>query len=158
METSHAFYLLSAIATHAILGYTLARLSTSASVSGGVLGGVAPDLDLAVLLGGVLPVAHRGLLHTPAFVVGLSGAALLVARDRATARGVLVGGLSHLAVDTFTATGVAWLFPLTATRYAVAAGAHGVASDALVWLCCVAALRWRGRLRSSLGALSVALR
>ena len=65
---------------------------------------------------------HRGVVHTPAFVLlcgvalgavsffanGLIGPALLL--------GLIVGMLSHLALDTLNPSGIMWLWPLSKKR------------------------------------------
>lgn len=148
MRAAHAVYLACAIATHAALGYTLARLFTSAPAGSGVLGAIAPDLDLGVLLGDPLGLTHRGLLHAPIFVLTLAAAAALLARDRRVAAGVALGGGSHLVVDTFTETGVPWLFPW-GVRYGIDAGIHALGYDAVVVAVCAALLLSRRRASDS---------
>ena len=142
MSAGHAVYLLGAVATHAVVGYTLARLWTAAPAVSGAVGAVVPDLDLGILLGTPLGLAHRGVVHTPAFVLVLGVALAAPARTRRFAPGVVVGGASHLLIESLTKSGIMWLFPLDTTHYGLPLGVHGFRYDALVALVCAALLLW----------------
>ena len=132
---AHAIDLLPAVLTHAVVGYALVAALTDAPPAVGALAGVAPDVDL--FLGppvGPFPWVHRGLVHTPAFVAAVVALLLLVTDDRRVATGVGVAWLSHLAVDTFTNTGIAWLYPLDARFLAFDLNAHAPVQTAVLWV------------------------
>lgn len=71
-----------------------------------LLTAMAPDLDT------FLPLAHRGPSHTLLAAVVVSVALYMLTDDRGTAVGAGTGYASHLIIDTFTYSGVMWLFPL----------------------------------------------
>lgn len=129
----HRLYVLLAVVTHAAIGFTLAAVLTKHRPAAGVVGAVLPDVDLLFDPAWGFPLVHRGLTHTPlfgGFVVGVVVAAPAVRR---AGPGVAVGYLSHLLVDTFTQSGVAWLYPITETNYAVDASVHAVERAPVVW-------------------------
>ena len=131
----HALWLLSAVLTHAAVGYALAYALTDAPAWVGALAGVAPDADLP--LGppvGPFPWVHRGLVHTPVFLAGVVAAVYLLAHDRDVTAAVGIGVLSHLVLDTLTDTGIAWLYPISAEFVAFDLNAHATLPTLLLWL------------------------
>ncbi|RDI71433.1 metal-dependent hydrolase [Halopelagius longus] len=159
VSLSHLGYLATAVATHALVGYTLGTLAFDAPRAG-VLGGVVADVDLFFPLAWEFPLTHRGLTHTGLAV----GAALAVAavRSRAAAGGVGVdetqsvssarrtmsvgvGYASHLLIDSTTPMGVPLFYPLSTARVGVQMGGHSGPATAALWLCCLAALWTRRR-------------
>lgn len=73
------------------------------------LGSVAPDLDFAL--------QHRISLHTLLFPLIFFLAARLLKKD--WLNGFAVGMLSHIFLDSFTVTGVAFLYPYKSIMYSV---------------------------------------
>lgn len=132
MEPAHAAYLLFAIVTHGVIGYALARGFTDAAPPIGALGAVAPDLDLYLGQRFVFPFVHRGITHTLPFAAFLVTLTYVLAGRRA-AVAVGLGVLSHLLIDTFTATGIAWFYPLSDQFFGIAAGIHGVTGTVALW-------------------------
>lgn len=104
---------------------------------------VVPDIDL--LFTGAFPLSPHGVLHTPFF--GLFAVILLFLavdrRDIPAAYGV--GHFSHLFLDTFTATGVAWLYPVTASGYGLSLAGYGdlAMNTAVIILSLATVLAWR---------------
>lgn len=129
----HLAYLLFAVVTHAAVGYALVSAFTDRSPRAGVVGAVLPDIDLLFPLAWTFPFDHRGLTHTLAFAAAAAAVVALARRPRWSARAAALGLCSHLLVDSFTKTGVAWLYPLTTERVAVAASIHSGWGAALLW-------------------------
>ncbi len=149
-DFGHAAYLAAAIATHGLIGYTLATVATDAPPAVGALAGVAADVDLLFPHAWPFPLVHRGVTHTPAVLL-LALAALYVGgvgRDARTAVGL--GYLSQLVVDSFTKSGVMWHYPIVPSSYGVALGIHSPAQTAAVWAVALGALV--ARRRSSAGS------
>lgn len=141
----HRLYLLSAVLTHAAVGYTLATVFAEHPLSG-VVGGVLPDLDLLFAPGWSFPFVHRGLTHTPLFAAAFVGALFAVGRRRA-AGGAALGAASHLVVDTLTKRGVPWLYPLSADGFGVDLSVHSLVPSVAVWALVVALLSLHRRAR-----------
>lgn len=144
----HRLYLLSAVLTHAAVGYTLATVFADHPRSG-LGGGVLPDLDLLFAPAWSFPFVHRGLTHTPLFAAGIA-AALFAAGRRRAAGGAALGIGSHLVVDTLTRSGVPWLYPLSPDGLGVGLSVHSLAPSVAVWALLLAVLslhRRRARAR-----------
>jgi len=79
------------------------------------LAALAVDLDIVFnILGLGFPFVHRGIIHTPLFLVALT-AIWYYGRNRSkTGLSFGVGGLSHVMLDFVTNRGVPLLFPLAA--------------------------------------------
>ncbi|MDS0295619.1 metal-dependent hydrolase [Halogeometricum luteum] len=129
----HLAYLLFAVATHAALGYALVSALTDRPRRAGVLGAVLPDADLLFPLAWTFPFDHRGLTHTLAFAAAAAAVLAVARRPQWSAEAAALGLVSHLVVDSFTQSGVAWLYPLTAERVGVAASIHSGWGAALLW-------------------------
>lgn len=80
-----------------------------------IIGGLLPDAD--IWLAAWLPIAHRGIMHTPVFTAFSSGVVYLVSNRRQVALALAVGMLSHLYLDSLTPMGIQWLYPLLADRF-----------------------------------------
>lgn len=132
MTPAHVLFLAVAVLTHGAVGYAVARV-TGYPAAAGLRGGVLPDVDLLFADWLFFPFVHRGLLHTPLFVVLAATVAYLRTRERGTATAVLLGGLAHLVVDSFTAAGVMWLYPLDTRSFGVGWGVHGPLRTVLLW-------------------------
>lgn len=149
----HDLYLLRAFLTHAVVGYGVVRGLTDLPPAVGVVGTLTPDVDL--YLGPVLglPVVHRGVLHTPAALVVLTGGVLLVGvlafgSPRRIAAAFGLGFLSHLLVDSFTSVGVMWLFPASPVRVALDLPIHGAPGTVALWLASLTLVLAGPRLRA----------
>lgn len=101
--------------THMLFGLALAYLLDFPVVYG-MVGAVFPDIDILFQYG--FPFTHRGVVHTPAAVLFVMVVLALVTNRRSVAYGFGIGYLSHLFLDTFTYTGIRWLYPVT-TQYSL---------------------------------------
>jgi inner membrane protein len=129
---SHALFIGVALATHALLGYTLGRIAFGRP-GAGLLAGVAPDVDLLVPAAWGPPLAHRGVTHS-ALALGVAVAIALAATDHSTAGAVAIAYLSHLLVDATTPMGVPLASPLATEYVGIALGGHSVAGTVLLWV------------------------
>lgn len=79
------------------------------------LAALALDLDIILnLTGWGFPFIHRGIIHTPLFIIALT-LIWYYKRDKSkNAVSVGVGGLSHIMLDLVTNQGIPLLFPLAA--------------------------------------------
>lgn len=93
---------------HAFIGAGLITIIGTTPVYG-ALGAILPDID--ILVAEIAPISHRGLLHTPLIAVFLTAVLYLATGDRDDALALGTGYLSHLFLDTFTPSGIMWLFP-----------------------------------------------
>lgn len=143
----HRLAVLVAVLTHGVVGYTLVSLWRGGQPGAGLLGGILPDIDLLFPAGWPFPFVHRGLLHTPVAGGFVVGAILVSTRRRTDSIAVAVGFLSHLAIDTLTASGVAWLYPVTTTSYAIDLEAHAAIPGVLIWAATLGVLLVRRRFR-----------
>lgn len=155
----HRLYVLAAVLTHALVGYTLVSLWGTSSALAGLVGAILPDIDLLFAPAWSFPLVHRGLTHTPlcgAVVVGAvwlgtswtfdqRSSPILVGRGLPTSMSLGYG--SHLVLDSFTVSGVSWLYPLSTVRLGVDAEIHGFEASLLLWLCCTVILVRRRRFR-----------
>ncbi len=98
--------------THLLFGLALVYVMGFPVVYG-MVGAVLPDVD--ILSGAWFPFAHRGALHTPVAAVTLAAVLYLGTGRRDVAAATGLGVLSHLFLDTFTYSGVMWLYPRTST-------------------------------------------
>jgi inner membrane protein len=140
----HRVYVLRAVFTHAVIGFTLAYGYSRSVGWAGVLGAVVPDIDLLFSPAWQSPFVHRGLTHTP-FLGGVVVAALLVTGRRRVALGVAIGFLSHLVLDSLTKSGVMWLYPLSVHHFAFDISVHSLGPTLVIWtvVLAVVAVRWR---------------
>ena len=83
------------------------------------LAALALDLDIVLNLTGLgFPFVHRGIIHTPLFLIALTAVWYYYGRRSKSAEAantglsVGIGGLSHVALDFVTIPGVPLLFPL----------------------------------------------
>lgn len=153
----HRLYVLAAVLTHALVGYTIASQLHDSLPLAGLIGAVLPDIDLLFTPTWSFPLVHRGLTHTPlcgAVVTGviwlgtkwtLGKQSLPISSGRRLSTAMFLGYGSHLVLDSFTVSGVAWLYPISPVRYGVEAEIHGFEASLLLWLCCAVILvRQRG--------------
>jgi len=155
----HRSYVLAAVLTHALVGYTLVSLLDTSSPLAGLVGAVLPDIDLLFAPAWSFPFVHRGLTHTPLCGAIVTGSIWLGAKwssgqqsrpirgGRGLPTALLVGYGSHLLLDSLTVSGVPWLYPMSTVRLGVAAEIHGLEASLLLWLCCTVILVRRRRRR-----------
>ncbi len=141
----HRVYILGAVFTHALVGFTLAYVYTRSNSVAGVVGAVLADIDLLFSPAWQFPLVHRGVTHTPIFAVFVVGVPLIVGRRYRSALGVGIGYLSHLVIDSLTQSGIMWLYPVVTTPFAVDAHVHETGQTAIVWALVLAIwlLYWR---------------
>jgi len=139
----HAVFLGVALATHALVGYTLGAVLFARPLPG-LVGGVVADVDLLVPAAVGPPFAHRGITHT-ALAAGVA-TAVAWRRSRATAGAVCPGYGSQLLIDATTPMGIPLLFPLAGTSVALDVGVsgHSLPATLLLWSGCLALLRHTG--------------
>jgi inner membrane protein len=94
--------------THLLFALTFAYLLRLPKIPASIAG-VIPDLD--VLLQGDFPLMHRGLVHSPFFLL-IIVVFLYLVTDRPTTFAAGAGFLSHLLLDLMTPAGVLLLYPL----------------------------------------------
>ena len=103
--------------THLIWGYVLARTINPAPkyLALGVMTALFLDIDQ------IVPgLAHHGWMHTPVFVLAVSGLLYALTRDRLVLWVSLAAMLSHLVLDTVaTQWGVMWLWPLSTHEFVI---------------------------------------
>lgn len=147
----HTAFLLVALATHALVGYTLGTLLDAPRA--GLAGGLAPDLDFLFPAAWSRPLVHRGLTHSVAALACATAVAVCAYRlrdarsdpARATAgrrvgAALGVGYASHLLIDATTPTGVPLAYPLASARVSARLGGHSPAATAVLWSGCLAVL------------------
>lgn len=129
-------------AAHVLFALALAYLFRFPVVYA-MIAAVLPDVDL--LFAGVFPFSPYGVLHTPLFGVFAVAILFLLSDRRDIAAAYGVGHVSHLFLDTFTVTGVAWLYPVTSVGYGLGlAPVHDIVMNAAVILLSLATvLAWR---------------
>lgn len=142
MELERGLFLAGAFATHAVVGYALVRGFTDADPRVGLVLGVAPDADFLFPVAWGWPLVHRGITHTPLFVLTLVAGAYVIVRDRTLGLAVALGLGSHLAIDSLSPMGIDWLFPLETTA-SPGLPVHGPLATALLWAGAIGVLAWR---------------
>jgi len=137
---AQATFLSVAIATHAVVGYTLGMALFDRPVAG-LAAGIAADIDCLFPAALGWPFVHRGITHT-LLVSGLA-AGVVAYRDRQTALAVAAAYGSHLLIDTTTPKGVPFLYPIVETHYHLDLGTtgHSLVPTVALWGCCLTVLR-----------------
>lgn len=97
--------------THVLFALALSYV-LAFPVAHAMVGAVLPDVD--ILFDFRPPFVHRGVVHTPVAGAVIATLLYLVADDARPALGLALGYLAHLFLDTFTPSGIMWLFPLRA--------------------------------------------
>ncbi|MFB6164329.1 MAG: metal-dependent hydrolase [Haloarculaceae archaeon] len=107
------------VVLHALVGYLLVQYLTPWPPTWGALGGLVPNLDLPLGLWFQPPLVHRGLVHTPLFMLVVAGALLAGGVQRRRVAAFAVGYLAELGFDTVEGTdGIMWTYPLSSHHYA----------------------------------------
>lgn len=147
----HAGFLAVALATHAVVGYTLGAVLFDRGTAG-LIGGVVADADLLVPDAWGFPLAHRSATHSALALAVAAGvaAALATRTPRATAGAMAAGYASQLLVDATTPMGIPLLYPLSETFIDLDVGisGHAVPATITLWVASVALL-WVFRVRDS---------
>lgn len=141
MDASHAAFLATALATHALVGYTVGAIAFDAPRAG-VVGALLADVDLLFPAAWEFPLVHRGLTHS-GLAAGVA-VALASRRGRPVAGGVGIGYASQLIIDATTPMGIPLAYPLSSATVGVPLGGHSRPATVLIWLCCLGLLvrRW----------------
>lgn len=145
----HAGFLAVALATHALVGYTLGAVAFDAPRAG-LVAGLLPDVDLLVPAAWGAPLAHRGLTHS-ALATGIVVAVAAVWGRRsagpASARRVAgtagLGYVAHLLLDASTPMGVPLAWPLSTDYVGLVLAGHSPPVTVFLWTVCLVVL-WRG--------------
>jgi inner membrane protein len=145
----HAGFLAAALATHALVGYTLGAVAFDAPWAG-LVAGLLPDVDLLVPAAWGAPLAHRGLTHS-ALAVGVvvalaAGGGRRSAGTRSARRLAGAAGLgfgAHLLLDATTPMGVPLAWPLSTEYVGISLAGHSPPVTAFLWTACLLAV-WRG--------------
>jgi len=133
---------------HVVVGYTAARLLFGRWGWVGAIGGTVPNLDWFIAQWTALPIAHRGLFHTPFFLVAVVAGGRLLRIDAPILAGFAVGYLLELATDTFEGyRGIMWLYPLSPARLLVAIHVPELYWGTAVFLACGTLLVWERQRR-----------
>ncbi len=146
----HAVFLAVAIATHAVIGYTLgARLFDAPKA--GLVGGLLADADFLFPAAFDFPLVHRGLTHT-GLALAVAATLTWIVADRRAGGATAVGYASHLAVDATTPTGIPVLYPVSDAFHGVVLSGHSPTATAILWSCCLSVL-WADRIAERLTAI-----
>jgi inner membrane protein len=110
-----------------------------------MVGGLLPDIDL--WLAALLPIAHRGIMHTPLFTAFVGAVCYLVSARRTVALALVTGMLSHLYLDSLTPLGIKWLYPAVSNRFTldIVRAADPAANTAMSLFVILVMVGWRYR-------------
>ena len=104
-------------------------------------GSIVPDVDHPKSLGSKalmhVPIHHRGFMHS--LTACAIQAALIAWLSWGLAALYAMGYVAHLALDSLTPVGVAWLAPISKRRVKGPLRTGGLADHALLALLCLAA-------------------
>lgn len=129
--------------THLLFAFAIAYLLRLPVVYG-MVGGVLPDVD--IMMDAAFPFTHRGIVHTPVAAGGAALAVFLITGKRLPAWSLLAGYLSHLFLDTFTYSGIHWLYPVrSAISFELVGYADPVANLGIATLSVLLAAGWHHR-------------
>jgi inner membrane protein len=131
-DLGRVLFITGALLTHAAVGYALVRALTDVDPRLGLLFGVALDGDFLFPSSLGFPFVHRGLVHTPVFVL-FSVALVYALRRREVAMAAGVALASHLLIDGLSPAGIMWLYPVTAAP-SPALPVHGPVGTTLLWV------------------------
>jgi inner membrane protein len=120
-----------ALLTHAGVGYALVRALTDADPRLGLLFGVALDGDFLFPASLGFPFVHRGIVHTPVFLLFAVALVYLLSR-REVAIAASAALASHLLIDGLSPAGIMWLYPVTAAP-SPGLPVHGPVGTVILW-------------------------
>jgi len=104
--------------THMLFGLALAHILRLPKLPA-FLAGLAIDMDIIFNFIGVgSPFIHRGLVHTPLFIICITAIWYFGRGRSVNALSAGVGGLAHIFLDFFNSAGIMVLYPL-ATFFAL---------------------------------------
>lgn len=102
---------------HAVTGFLFVQTFTPYNPKYGFLGGLIPDFDVVFLaLDTSFPFVHRGITHTPFFLLLMVAALWLFRVRESVIHGFAIGVALHLLFDTVSGWGVMWFWPIQTTR------------------------------------------
>lgn len=126
-----------------MFGFSLAYVS-GLPVFFAMVGSVLPDTD--ILMDYRFPFQHRGILHTPVAAGFAALSYYLLTGRKIQSLSLFTGYLSHLFIDSFTYSGIMWLFPLeTAFSFGLVSYDNQMANLGIVLLSIAVAAGWRHR-------------
>lgn len=139
----HAAFLLVALATHALVGYTIGAVALDRPAAG-LVGGVVADVDLLVPAAVGAPFVHRGLTHGLFALVIATAISLRLSRHAGAA--VALGYCSQLLIDATTPMGIPLFSPLTEAYFGldIGVGGHSPPATVAFWIVCLGVL-WYAR-------------
>lgn len=146
----HTTLLVTALVTHALVGYTLGQLAAGRPWTG-ALAGVVADVDLLVPRTVGWPLSHRSVTHTALAALVVAGLVWLGWRRRDVVVAAGLGYGSHVLVDLTTAHGVALAYPLSARKLTLVGGGHAPATTVATWAVCLSVLALDRRLHADAG-------
>jgi len=138
----HAAFLWMAVATHALVGYTLGKVLLDES-AWGLLGGVAADVDLLFPLAWQPPLVHRGITHTALAAVLPRRPGRTLAAVRWPGRRYRLRLAPRHRRDDAGRRGA--VLSLSTVRVDLALGGHSGTATVLLWIACLTALYWHRR-------------
>ena len=89
---------------HMLVGYVIVQYLTDLPPMWGAWGGLIPNLDLPLGLWFQPPLVHRGLIHTPLFMIVLGGVLLAIGIQWQQIAAFIIGHLAELGFDTIEGT------------------------------------------------------
>lgn len=95
--------------THLLFAFALIWISNFPLILG-MIASILPDLDASFHF--MFPFVHRGFLHTPLFMLAGMVVIYALSGSKKSCFSFGLGYSSHLVLDTFTYSGIMWLFPL----------------------------------------------
>lgn len=137
----HTGYLVVALSTHALVGYTLGAALFD-KPGAGLVGGCLADLDFLFPAALGPPFEHRGITHTA--LAGGVAVAIAFRLDRGTAGGVGVGYASQLLIDVTTPKGIPLAYPISTQSVVIPLSGHSPIATIGIWIACFVVL-WRRR-------------
>lgn len=137
----HVGYIVMAVCTHALVGYTFGTALFD-EPKAGLLGGVVADVDLLFPAAWSAPFVHRGITHTA--LAGGVAVAIAWQRNRRTAGAVGIGYTSQLVIDATTPKGILLAYPVSTESVVVPLSGHSRPVTLILWTVCLGVL-WRCR-------------
>lgn len=148
MDAERVLFLGVTFATHGVVGYALVRGFTDLNPRVGFVLALVPDVDIFFPTGWGEPFVHRGITHSPAFVlvvvaVGIVASAFSPRLSREIPLATVLATGSHLAIDSLSPEGIPWLFPFASTASGGGLPVHGPVGTLVLWALAIGILVWR---------------